>query len=173
MTRKAERRALAWGAAVAALTTVHHVYGAIVYQTPSRYHAVFLAGGALVVMLGALSVAQRRGRTRLGQAAWWTFFGVTAVVFVLLFGAFEGAYNHLLKNALWLAGLPVRALRVLFPAPTYELPNDLFFELTGIAQVLPAAMTAGWLATLLAERRSGVTKAPLRARGRSRKAPVP
>jgi hypothetical protein len=30
----------------------------------------------------------------------------------------------------------------LFPPPTYELPNDAFFEITGILQVVPAALAA-------------------------------
>jgi hypothetical protein len=33
----------------------------------------------------------------------------------------------------------------LFPPPTYEMPNDLFFELTGVLHVVPAARAAGRL----------------------------
>lgn len=30
----------------------------------------------------------------------------------------------------------------LFPPPTYEMPNNLIFEITGILQVLPAVVAA-------------------------------
>ena len=30
----------------------------------------------------------------------------------------------------------------LFPAPTYEMPNDVLFEITGVLQVVPAALAA-------------------------------
>lgn len=53
----------------------------------------------------------------------------------------EGLYNHVVKNALYWIGLPGPWTR-LFPPPTYEMPNDLLFEVTGILQVLPAAMAA-------------------------------
>lgn len=38
-------------------------------------------------------------------------------------------------------------LHRLFPPPTYELPNDLLFELLGVAQVVPAAIAAWRLVT--------------------------
>jgi peroxiredoxin len=152
MIRQAESRSLVWGAAIAALTSVHHVYGAIVYETPWRLHAVALSGAALLGMLVALYISRRYAESRLGRAAGWVFWAVDAVVLVLLIGAFEGGYNHLLKNVLWLGGLPMSDLRVLFPGPTYELPNDVFFEVSGVAQVIPAAFAARWLGALLAER---------------------
>lgn len=151
--RRTEGRALLWGGAVGALTSVHHVYGAIVYRTPWRLHAVALSAVALLVMLGALALSRRFSDRKLGRAAGWVFWAVNAVVFVLLIGCFEGAYNHVLKNVLWLSGLPLSELRILFPPPTYELPNDVFFELTGVAQPVPALLAARSLGALLAERR--------------------
>jgi peroxiredoxin len=58
---------------------------------------------------------------------------------VLGIGVFEGVYNHLAKNVLFFAGLPHHTLLSLFPPPTYELPNDFVFEVSGIAQIIPAA----------------------------------
>jgi hypothetical protein len=69
--------------------------------------------------------------------------GVTLVVPVLLFGAFEGVYNHAVKNILFLAGASIETMHRLFPPPTYELPSDLFFEATGVLQIVPA-MAAGY-----------------------------
>lgn len=54
-------------------------------------------------------------------------------------GLFEGAYNHLLKNVLFFAHAPESLLLRLFPPPIYELPNNVAFELSGVAQVIPAA----------------------------------
>src|SRR5712691_3534143 len=36
-------------------------------------------------------------------------------------------------------------MRRLFPPPTYEPPNDVFSEVTGLLQVVPAAVTAYFL----------------------------
>lgn len=152
MSRQKEHHALLWGAGVGALTSVHHVYGAIVYQTPWRLHAVALAAAALLAMTAALALNRRFHENAAGRVAWWLFWGVNAVVFVVLIGGFEGAYNHVLKNVLWLGGLPLADLHVLFPPPVYEMPSDAFFELTGVAQVIPAGYAGGWLWALLADR---------------------
>jgi hypothetical protein len=58
---------------------------------------------------------------------------------VLAIGAFEGVYNHVAKDALFLAGAPRTLLLRLFPPPTYEMPNDPWFEVSGVLQVIPAA----------------------------------
>lgn len=147
--RQGERRALLGGAMVYAVTAIHHVYGAFRYHTPWRAHAALVAGLALLVMIGALAVSRARPASATGRAAWWTFFVVNAVVFVLFLGVFEGAYNHVLKNVLYLAGLSPSHMRALFPPPMYEMPNDWFFEITGVLHVIPAALTARYLARLL------------------------
>jgi hypothetical protein len=42
----------------------------------------------------------------------------------------------------------------LFPPPKYELPNDAFFEITGVLQVVPAALAAAKLYRLARSRRA-------------------
>src|SRR5215213_5479830 len=158
---RAERRAFLAGAAVLVLTSVHHAYGAVRYGTPWRYHAVLVGAAALAVMLGALAVSRARPASAAGRAAWWTFVGVNAAVCVLLFGGFEGLYNHVAKVALYLSGLPADRMRVLFPPPMYEMPNDAFFELTGILQVVPAGAAAYYLAVLAIQRMRGRARAEL------------
>jgi hypothetical protein len=44
-------------------------------------------------------------------------------------------------------------MRRLFPPPRYELPDNLFFEVTGVLQVVPAAVTAYHLYQLVRQRR--------------------
>jgi hypothetical protein len=125
--------------AVLLLTDVHHVYGARVYQTPWRYHVLLLSVPAMFAILWA------HGRLRQHPnhaAARWTLVLVTLVVPVLGIGAFEGFYNHVLKDVLYFWGAPAALLTRLFPPPTYEMPNDAFFEITGVAQALVGATTA-------------------------------
>jgi cytochrome bd-type quinol oxidase subunit 2 len=120
------------------LTSVHHVYGGYIYQTPERYHVLFIAAPAALVILGSLALL----RSRAASVARWTFVLTTLVVAVLLFGGFEGAYNHVAKNVLYFAGTSEEQMRRLFPSDLYELPNDLFFELTGVLQAFAGAVTA-------------------------------
>jgi hypothetical protein len=132
-----ERRVLRAGATGFVLTSIHHVYGAVRYQTPWRYHAVALGALALLAMYGGLLLSRRRSTTLLARGAWWTFWIADALVFVLGLGVFEGAYNHGLKLLLYFAQLSPASFQALFPSPTYEVPNDAFFELSGVAQVFP------------------------------------
>ena len=151
-SRRPEQRALLAAVAVAVTTSVHHVYGAIVYHTPWRYDAVVVSAGAIAVVLAALHMSRSSIRAAVRRAAWWTFWGVNAVVFVLLIGVFEGLYNHALKDILYFGGAPLSAMHAMFPAPGYELPNDWFFELTGVLQVVVSGIAATQLGRLLAHR---------------------
>jgi hypothetical protein len=136
--RASTGRALLYVAGVLVLTSIHHVYGALRYATPWRYHAVILAAVTLAVLL----VAYRRDRTRAGRLAGRTFWVVSWVVPVLFIGGYEGLYNHVAKNVLYFGGLSRSWMVTLFPPPTYEMPNDLVFEITGVLQVVPAALAA-------------------------------
>jgi hypothetical protein len=135
-------RAVLAACAVLALTSLHHVYGAILYATPWRYHAVHVSGVILLVILGAYGLGRARSGTSTGRAADRVLWSVTWLVPVLLIGGFEGLYNHVAKNALYWGGLPEAWMTPLFPPATYEMPNDVLFEITGILQVLPAAIAA-------------------------------
>ncbi|WP_394846705.1 hypothetical protein LZC95_04470 [Pendulispora brunnea] len=72
----------------------------------------------------------------------WIFGITTLVVPVLFFGAFEGLYNHVAKDAFYFAGVSMEWMLRLFPPPTYEMPNDVLFEITGVLQAAPAGLTA-------------------------------
>jgi hypothetical protein len=45
-------------------------------------------------------------------------------------------------------------MNLLFPPPTYELPNDIFFEATGVMQAVLGSITA-WLLYRLVRSRFG------------------
>jgi hypothetical protein len=141
--------AFLWALGVLIVTTVHHIYGAELYGTPERYHAVVIAAGALLLMAAGLGIRQRwRGR-RAESWGWWLFWASSATIPVLLFGLVEGFYNHTLKVLLWAVGVSGPSLRRLYPDPTFELPNDLLFELTGVLHVVPAAFAAYHLVQLV------------------------
>jgi hypothetical protein len=136
------------------LTSLHHAYGAYVYATPWRLHVAFIASATALVMLAALAVLRAHPEGWLGTAAWWLFALTVLIVPILFLGVFEGFYNHVLKNALFFAGLPTREMVRFFPPPKYELPNDAFFEITGVLQVVPAALAAVKLYRLARSRRA-------------------
>jgi hypothetical protein len=126
-----------------ALFAVHHVYGAVRYHTPWRMH------GAVVALLSALPLYAAFAMHSRSRAAEWALIGLAYVGPVMLVGVFEGFYNHLTKNVLFLGGASPELLAALFPPPTYELPDDAWFEISGVLQVVPAMLTAragvGWL----------------------------
>ncbi len=147
-----EKLALLSGTGVLVLTMVHHVYGALLYETPERYHAVYIAGAALALMVSADWLSRRRPSSVLGRVAWWTGWSVNGVVAVLLFGAIEGFYNHVLKVALYFGGLPEHHMGRLYSDALFEMPNDVIFELTGGLHVIPSVFAAVFLAQTLVER---------------------
>jgi hypothetical protein len=112
------------------LTAFHHYYGSLVYHTPWREHVVF--GGGIVLLLCWLFL---EGYLRYKRKGFLTvYLWLNGLVFGIGIGIFEGFYNHMLKNILFYAGLNRHAWRILYPAPTYEIPDNLTFELSGILQ---------------------------------------
>ncbi len=149
LTRKA---ALA-GIAVMVITTVHHAIGAVVYRTPWRLHIALLSVPTIAVILGALAVHRRRAGAPAGRAAFVVLVAVLALVPIAWIGAFEGFYNHVLKDALYFLAPRSPLLLRLFPSPTYVMPDNAIFEITGVVQVVPAWAAAAALARRLLGRR--------------------
>ncbi len=148
------RAAVLGALATYGLTVAHHTYGAVVYRTPWRHHAsVVTAIASIVLWLAYRAYSQDPASTR-GRIGLVGLLAAAGLYAVLAIGVFEGLYNHVLKNVLYFAALPLELLRQLFPPPTYELPNDAIFELSGIAQVVPATYTAIALVRLLGRARS-------------------
>lgn len=155
------RRLLWLALAVLLLTSVHHAYGAYVYDTPWRLHVVFVAGLMAALLLGSFQISRRRSADLSGRVAFWTFAAVVLVMPVAAIGLFEGGFNHLLKDALYFAGASADVMQRLFPPPAYELPNDVFFEVTGVQQLVLGALTGYQLFRLVGERRRGRAEADL------------
>lgn len=137
--------------AVLLLTSVHHAYGAYVYDTPWRLHVLFVSGFAAAVIIGSL-LAHRKSTGVARETAFWVFVSVTFAVPIAIIGLFEGGYNHALKDTLYFAGASLTMMHRLFPPPTYELPSDVFFEVTGVLQLVLAVLAGYELNSLLRER---------------------
>ena len=152
MLRSANRATIG-ATAVLLLTTVHHLYGARVYRTPWRRHAAIVSTLATAVIGGSLILLRRNGTATTGKLAFWVFTGANLAFPVVGFGLFEGGYNHLAKDLLYFSGTSPTVMRRLFPPPRYEMPDNLFFEVTGVLQVVPAAVTAYHLYQLVRQRR--------------------
>ena len=120
--------------ALLVLTMLHHIYGAVIYSTPWRAHVVFFAGPAIVGLIAAMIIHRRSPSSLAGLLSKWTFVLLSAVGAVISFGMYEGGYNHLLKNIFYFGGASPDTLQAMFPTPTYEMPNDFIFELSGVAQ---------------------------------------
>ena len=144
-TIEAAKRATLASLGICAVTTVHHVYGAYLYNTPWRLHAALISTLATALIAVCLRLLRRHANNRIGVAASCTFVTVTFLVPFLGFGLFEGVYNHALKIALYFAHTSPVLMARLFPPPTYEMPNDAFFEVTGVMQVIPGIVTGYYL----------------------------
>jgi hypothetical protein len=162
----------AWSLGVIALTGIHHAYGAVIYDTPWRLHILEVALPIGAAITAILFVAYRRADTAIGRIALWLAVATILVFPVLLIGVYEGGFNHLVKGIAYLGwgtdgvaalnaagdnplvqaivgvALGHEANEAIFEHGLFEPPGDLFFELSGIAQV-PVALVAGWAAVRL------------------------
>jgi len=142
---EAATRATFGSIGVCAVTTVHHVYGAYIYNTPWRLHAALISTLATALIAVCLRLLRTQANNRIGAVASWTFMTVTFLVPFLGFGLFEGIYNHALKIALHFGHISPALMAHLFPPPTYEMPNNAFFEVTGVMQVIPGFVAGYYL----------------------------
>lgn len=131
------------------LTTIHHIYGAIVYNTPWRLHVLMLS---LPVI--AATVLLKRVLIQKPNSRWWlwTYCVIILVPSFGLIGLFEGMYNHVAKVVMFYTSVNRATLLTLFPPPTYELPNDFVFEFTGVLQGVLAFPLAHKLYRLIKSR---------------------
>lgn len=117
------------------LTTIHHVYGGLVDHITGRlYVPVFL----LIPLVLALGLLYRYRQTGSGVAL-AAYSVIVVVVFGLLLGGVHGGYAHTYKDILYLMGGSSKLYYALNPDEHYP-PDNLFFEITGVLEV----MTTFW-----------------------------
>ncbi len=121
------------------LTSVHHVYGSIIYNTPWRAHVLFLSVPVIIITV-ILDRFIQRTENGSRKYLFWIYWIIILLASVLLIGLFEGLYNHVLKNIFFFSGLQEERLGKIFPPGMYEMPNDIFFEVTGMMQGIIAVL---------------------------------
>jgi hypothetical protein len=124
-------------------TTLHHVYGGIVYRTPERLAIAAFFTLALVVTMFALVRSLRQ------QSPQFVSGLVIGLVWVVMLGFFEGGYNHAYKDTLFIIGMPKETVLGLMPVLmagdfTYP-PDNSAFEVSGVLQFVFSLPTAYFL----------------------------
>ncbi len=118
------------------LTIIHHGYGAFIYASPFRLHVVFWAIPVMIIVIFAYRFSHKLQDSLYGKVAYWIWVGLSMLVSSGVIGLYEGGYNHLLKNLFYFGGASEETLNSLFPPPLYEMPNNVWFEASGILQFL-------------------------------------
>ena len=121
----------------------HHWYGAIAYETPWRWIVSRWIPAVVAVVLLTLYLHWKHQATAVGRLAAW-FVLVCGGFFWAGFTLFECGYSHVLKNILFYGGASRATLEFLFPAPAYHLPDNVIFEITGLLQLV--GFWAAWMA---------------------------
>lgn len=110
------------------ITSIHHIYGAWLYDTPWRNHIATQGASWLIISYAILVIYVKWKKKWIS----WVFVVFAGFFFIGAIGFYEGAYNHVLKNILYFSGFDSAQMLSLYPPPKYELPNDILFESTGI-----------------------------------------
>ncbi|MBT8148170.1 MAG: hypothetical protein KJN90_15025, partial [Gammaproteobacteria bacterium] len=108
----------------------HHIYGAIIYETPWRIGVSLWIPGIACLILSMLYLLWKYPGTLVADLAAWIVL-VGGVIFQSGFTMFECVYSHVLKIILFVVDTPQNILELLYPAPAYHLPDNIVFELTG------------------------------------------
>jgi hypothetical protein len=135
--------ATAFGLLAGLISSLHHWYGAVVYETPWRSGVSYWIGGSVLIVYSLLYLYWKNSDDMIGRVSLWIFF-FGAVVFQTGFIMFECVYSHVLKNLLFFVGAPHSILERMYPSPAYHLPDNLFFEFTGLLQLV--GLLAVWFA---------------------------
>jgi hypothetical protein len=142
---RAGRRLSFWLAAQYAAFAGEHAYGAAVYRTPVRLVGIVPLGLLLALALWLLARHARTG----GHVALSVAGLLIAVAFVGLAGALEGGFNHGLKLVFHFAGMRDEQLRQIFDGPNFVVPDDVVFEMVGLANLALAIPVAVHLRAVL------------------------
>lgn len=122
--------------AVYALTTIHHIFGGLVDNADDRLVIPAILAPLVVIALVSLYALRRTG-----SVGALITFGVVALLWVLLLGLFHGGYAHLYKDIVFLVDGPPSLYYPLNPSEHYP-PDNVFFEVTGVLDVVAAAFVA-------------------------------
>ena len=134
--RQTVLKKLLWGGImILLLTIIHHIYGGIIYDTPVRFHIAWFAIPVIVVMILLYHLHfWKKSSPTISKIALWIYVAVLVVIPFGTFGLVEGGNNHLLKNILYFGGVSEEKMLQIYSDPIAEMPNDFWFEFTGVLQ---------------------------------------
>jgi len=120
--------------ALVLFTSIHHLYGGAIYDTSWRIIMplfFFLPMLALTLFLQTVSAGKKSILLLL------TYTVLTVAGWVIMIGAVEGGYNHVVKNILFFSGASEDLMHTFFPpefggTKLFEIPNDFIFEISGM-----------------------------------------
>src|SRR5215216_751140 len=136
-TRQLINRAALAIVAAYALTTIHHIYGGLVDRAPKRLRVPVIMAIPSLVTLGSLFRYKRTG----SGAALATSSSVAVLAWVVLSGLLHGGYAHAYKDILFLVDGPPELYYPLNPDEHYP-PDNIFFEITGVLEMVTAYFVA-------------------------------
>lgn len=150
---KTSTRTLLASAGILILTVFHHFYAAAIYDTPWRRHVAIIVLPVLLVMIVFFGVYRWRPLTAIGGIALWLFMLAALFFPIAWIGFFDGGYTHLVKLVVFFGGASRDTFERLCPPNLCGVPDDVLYELTGVAQFLLALYAAYCLVGLWRERR--------------------
>jgi hypothetical protein len=150
-SRKSIIMAAVGTSAAGLVSSVHHWYGAIVYDTTWRLLVSLWIPAFVSLVCFMLYLHWKYVDTMVGKIAVWVVL-FAGVIFQIGFTLFECAYSHILKNILFFGGAAESTLSQLFPEPAYHLPDNAYFEFTGVLQII--GLWAAWLVYRVFKERS-------------------
>ena len=142
-TYKLITQAFISGVIAGLISSIHHWYGAILYDTPWRIGVSYWIMGSVFIVYSLLYIYWKNADNFSGKIAVWVFL-FFSVIFQTGFIMFECVYSHVLKNIFYFVGMPQSILEQLYPAPAYHLPDNLLFEFSGLLQLV--GFIAVWFA---------------------------
>jgi len=120
-----------------ALTTIHHIYGGLVDHAPDRLLVPVIMAVPSLVALWLLNRYKRTG----SWAALATSTTLAVLAWVVLSGLLHGGYAHAYKDVLFLVDGPPELYYPLNPDEHYP-PDNIFFEITGVLEMVTAYFVA-------------------------------
>ena len=123
----------------------HFVFGARLYDDPSRNHVVF----PVVVSLATVALFAALFAWRECKVARWLLALAVGLPFVGIFGVYHGGFSHVLKLLFFAAGTSPDRLLSIFDSPDFAAPNDVLFELSGVLCFVASLAVAHLLVRVL------------------------
>ena len=135
------------------LTSIHHIYGGLIYDSTLRLSQPIFAGIEFLIVLGVLFWYRR---TKSGVAL--TLFSVLMALIGVVQGLFHTLYGHAYKDILFLIGITADMVRNYFlpviPNDFIYPPNNVFFEATGLLELVTIYLISIYTYRLIRSRQS-------------------